>query len=56
MAHPSGVTRRPSNDELAPHKRHDGSLEGYRRQRRFVLQRRLVEETLVPRRPAGKTQ
>lgn len=56
MAPPSGTSRRPANDELPPQKRHDGSLDGYRRQRRLVLQRRLADEGLVPRRPAGRTQ
>jgi hypothetical protein len=52
----STVPRRPAYTDIPPSKRHDGSIEGYRRQRRLALQRRLASEALVPVRETGRTQ
>jgi hypothetical protein len=57
MSHPNGaVPRRPAFTDLPPSKRHDGSLDAYRRQRRPALQKRHAGEALVPLRDAGRTQ
>lgn len=48
--------RRPAHFDLAPSQRHDGSLDGYRRQRRAFMQRRLAQDVMAPLRYTGRTQ
>ena len=56
MSQPPVVTRRPAYSDIPPSKRHDGSIEGYRRQRRQALQRRMASEEPLPPREPERTQ
>lgn len=56
MSHPPVVTRRPAFTDIPPSKRHDGSIEGYRRQRRQALQQRMANEEPTRTREPERTQ
>lgn len=57
MTQPTGARRRLAYTDIPARKRHDGSLEGYRRQRLLLSPRRLETEGFVQVRTLpGRTQ
>lgn len=57
MTQPTGARRRLAYTDIPARKRHDGSLEGYRRQRRLLSSRRQDAEGFLPVRTVpGRTQ
>ena len=57
MTQPTGARRRLAYTDIPARKRHDGSLEGYRRQRRLLSPRRQDADGFLPvRTVSGRTQ